>query len=608
MNNNKKSNLIEKFSNVTLKPGVYLMKDAQGEVIYVGKAQNLKKRLSSYFTEHGDIGIKTRVLIKKIDTFETIVTETEKEALILEANLIKRHRPRYNVTFRDDKRYPSLRLDINSLYPSLTIVRKIQNDGALYFGPFASAFAVRQTLKIIHRTFKLRKCKTREFRKRDRPCLNYQMDACLAPCCLEVSKEAYDDVVKEVILFLKGRTPELVKKIKKEMAHAAENQAYERAAALRDKMISLQKTLEKQVAVTTDFTDRDVIGLAREQEHSVITVLIVRNGFLLGTRHVTFKETISANDELIGLFLRQDYQKGGFIPKEVVVPFYPEEAPLLEDRLKKIKGSKVTILWPRRGEKARLVKLAIENAENHLKELKTAEALNRNMIARLQKRLRLVNIPERIECVDNSNISGTNPVASMVVFENGKPAKSYYRRYKIKSVPIHDDYAYMAEALKRRFGRGQDSRPYPDLLMVDGGKGQLNIALSVLRELALDETVEVIGIAKKDQKKGEHEDKVFKPNQSNPLSFGKERDLLLFLQQIRNEAHRFAITFHRKRRAKTALTSVFDSIPGIGQKRKEVLLKHYGSIKKIRTAAVEELTALPGMNRRAAESIKEHLR
>jgi len=387
MNNNKNSDLVEKLSSVTFKPGVYLMKDAQGEVIYVGKAQNLKKRLSSYFTQHGDIGIKTRVLIKKIDTFETIVTETEKEALILEANLIKRHRPRYNVTFRDDKRYPSLRLDINNLYPSLAIVRKIKNDGELYFGPFASAFAVRQTLKIIHRTFKLRKCRTREFRKRTRPCLNYQMDACLAPCCLEVSKETYDDVVKEVILFLKGRTPELVKKIKKEMARAAENQAYERAAALRDKTISLQKTLEKQVAVTTDFRDRDVIGLAREPERSVITVLVVRNGFLLGTRHVTFKETMSTNAELIGLFLRQDYQKGGFIPKEVVVPFYPEEAPLLEDQLKKIKGSKVTILWPRRGEKARLVKLAMENAENHLKELKTAEALNRYMIARLQKRL-----------------------------------------------------------------------------------------------------------------------------------------------------------------------------------------------------------------------------
>ena len=607
MAKNKHLDLAEKLSSVTFKPGVYLMKDTLGEVIYVGKAQNLKKRLSSYFTEHGDVGIKTRVLIKKIDTFETIVTETEKEALILEATLIKRHRPRYNVTFRDDKRYPSLRLDINNLYPSLSIVRKIKNDGALYFGPFASAFAVRQTLKIIHRTFKLRKCKTREFRKRNRPCLNYQMAACLAPCCLEVSKETYDDVVKEVILFLKGRTPELVKKIKNEMARAAENQAYERAAALRDKMISLQKTLEKQVAVTTDFKDRDVIGLAREPERSVITVLIVRNGFLLGTRHVTFNETMSTNAELIGLFLRQDYQKGGFLPKELFVPFYPEEAPLLEDRLKKIKGSKVTILWPRRGEKARLVKLAIENAENHLKELKAAEALNRNMIARLQKRLRLVKIPARIECFDNSNISGTNPVASMVVFENGNPAKSFYRRYKIKSVPIHDDYAYMAEALKRRFGRGQDSKPYPDLLMVDGGKGQLNVALSVLRELALDETVEVVGIAKKDPKKGEHEDKIFKPNQSNPLSFGKERDLLLFLQRIRNEAHRFAITFHRKRRAKTALTSVFDSIPGIGPKRKEILMKHYGSIKKIQTAAMEELTSLPGMNRRAAESIKKHL-
>ena len=610
INGVKKQNqeLAKKLTTVSSHPGVYLMRDEQGRVIYVGKAQNLKKRLSSYFSEHLEINIKTRTLIGKITDFETIVTASEKEALILEANLIKRHQPHYNVTFRDDKRYPCLRIDIENPFPRIAIVRKIKTDGALYFGPFTSASAVRQTLKVIHRTFKLRKCKTRDFRKRTRPCLNYQMDICLAPCCLDVDQGIYAEVVKEVTLFLRGRTPTLIQKIKKEMNSAAEKQEYERAAALRDKIASLEKTLEKQVAVTTDFMDRDVIAMAREPDGSVITVLNVRNGFLLGSRHFTFAETISPDDELIGAFMRAHYVQNRFIPKEILIPLFLEDNAIHEEWLSIKKGPKVKILWPRRGEKNRLLKLATQNAENHLQEAKTSAALSKNLLARIQKRLRLENFPQRIECFDNSNISGTNPVSSLVVFEAGKPQKSSYRRYKIRHVLIQDDYAYMAEVLKRRYGKGADSYPYPDLLMVDGGKGQLNIALAVLYDLALEDMFDVIGIAKKDARKGETADKIFKPNQSNPISFGKEKDLLLFLQRIRDEAHRFAVTFHRKQRTKTSMQSALDTISGIGKKRKEILLKHFKSIKKIRAATIAEMAVLPGMNRKAAEAVKAYLR
>jgi len=600
-------NLIEKLSGVPPKPGVYLMKDAGGEVIYVGKAKNLKKRLAAYFTRPGQLDTKTGVLVNKISTYETILTGTEKEALILESSLIKRYKPRYNIDLKDDKRYPSLRLDITSPYPNLVIVRKIVKNGALYFGPFASARAVRETLKIIQKTFKLRKCKTRAFKNRSRPCLNYQMGACLAPCCLKVDEQIYNEVVKEVILFLKGRTPELIQKIKAEMVSAAKVQDYERAAILRDKIFFLEKTLEKQVAVTTDFKDRDILAFARSPELSLITLLSVRGGFLLGTRHFSFKETMSTDGEMIGAFIRQYYEKAHVVPQEILVPIDLEDTVLLEAYLKRVKAKSIRILWSRRGVKANLLKIAVQNAQNELKNLIASAVAEEDLLTRLQKRLKMGSIPKRIECFDNSNISATAPVSSMVVFENGKAKKSSYRRYKIKTVSVQNDYAYLAEIIGRRYGKGEESKPYPDLLMVDGGKGQLNIAVSVLRGLHLENEFEIIGIAKRDEKKGEVEDKIYKPGRANPISFGREQDLRLFFERIRDEAHRFAISFHRMRRTKTAMRSVLDSVPGIGVKRKKALLKHFGSIKKIRAATLDELTALPGMNRKAAEAVKSKL-
>lgn len=596
-------NLLKELPVVFSGPGVYLMKDASGTIIYVGKARNLKKRLSSYFSGTGRLDKKTEVLVKKISTFETIITDTEKEALILESNLIKKHRPRYNVILKDGKRYPSLRLDTKNSYPFLEIVRKTKKDGAMYFGPFSSAGAVRQTVKVINKTFRLRKCKTKDFQNRSRPCLNYQMGTCLGPCCHNIDETVYQEIVREVSLFLKGRAHELIKNIKKEMIEASENHEFEKAARLRDKMFSIEKTVEKQIAVTTDFMDRDVIAIAGEKDLSMIVVLFVRGGLLLGSHRFPLHETMSSDAEIIGAFIKQYYEKSSFIPKEILTSTNLEDSMVLEEWMKDLKGEKVSISWPRRGEKARLSHIAMQNAENELKNHIISEEAHKNLLLRLQNKLGMDKIPNRIECFDNSNISGKEPVSGLVVFNHGKFERSSYRKYKLRTVNAQDDYAGMSEVLKRRFGNTENKVPLPDLLMVDGGKGQLNIAVSVTRDLNLGGRFDIIGIAKRNEQKGETEDKIYKPGRANPVNMGREGDLLVFLQRIRDEAHRFAISFHRTRRNKTSIRSALDDVPGIGKKRKEKLLKYFGSIKKIRAATLEELSALPGMNIKAAKAL-----
>ncbi len=603
-----KPHLKTQLTNVSDQPGVYLMKDSLGDVLYVGKARNLRKRLSSYFSSQSGRGIKTTRLIEKIDSFETIITETEKEALILESNLIKRHRPHYNVILKDDKRYPSLRLDITQDHPSLEIVRKIKKDGALYFGPFTSAQAVRQTLKIINKTFRIRKCRSRAPKTRNRPCLHCQMDGCLAPCCRDVDRDEYHAIIQEVIQFLKGRTPRLIKKIRTEMMAAAEVQDFEKAAMLRNKMFALEKTLEKQISVTTDFKDRDIIGLARSLPNTILTLLYVRGGFLVGMRHFHFTETLDSEPDTIAAFIRQYYAQNHFIPEEIIVPLPIEDRDLMESWLNTRKGARSYIKWPQRGEKVKLIQMANQNANNELKDVINANAQNQELLQRLQRRLKLSRFPDRIECLDNSNLGGSNAVAGLVVYEKGRPAKSMYRKYRVKTVTMSNDYATMAEILQRRFKKKGGSRePYPDLLMLDGGKGQLNIACEVIDKLKLEHQIDLISIAKKDINKKETADKIYKPGRRNPITFGKEPDLLLFLQQIRDEAHRYAVTFHRHRRTKSALRSQLDTIPGIGKKRKQLLLTHFGSIKKIRAAAPEEICQLPGINIKIAEAVKKAL-
>jgi excinuclease ABC subunit C len=604
-------NVEEKLSRTGHEPGVYLLKDENDAIIYIGKALDLKKRLASYFKNAGHSDMKTGVLVDKVFDFDTIITRNEKEALILESNLIKRHRPRYNVVLKDDKRYPSLRLDLKEKYPGFSIVRKIGQDDAVYFGPFASAQAVRETLKTINKTFKLRKCRAREFKTRTRPCLHCQMEGCLAPCCLDVDPQVYRDHVNEAIMFLRGRTTDLIAKIKLQMEAAASAQEFEKAARIRDKMFSLERTIEKQIAVTTDFQDRDVFAIVRSNGDALITVFNVMSGFIKGTRHFSFEEIMSTSDEALGIFIRQYYDKSVSLPKEILVSLDLQDAPLIEEWFKTVKGKKVKILNPKRGEKAKLLAMVTHNAEKELRELTATKTAEMELLSRLQRKLKLPRLPERIECFDNSNISGSEPVAGMVVFEKGKAKKAAYRRFKIKAVHTHDDYAYMSEVLKRRLGKSTSQRkpePLPDLLMVDGGRGQLNIALAVIKELSLEGQFELIAIAKKDEKKGETRDKIFKPIRTNPIGFGKDVDLLLFLQRIRDEAHRFAITFHRKRRAKTTLKSELDDIPGVGKKRKTILLKHFKSTGKIRQAGIDELNALPGITRSAAEAVYNYFR
>jgi len=604
---NAKTDIQQQLSRAANEPGVYLMRDAEGTVIYVGKARNLKKRLSSYFKPSGHRDVKAGILVDKIDAVDTIITATEKEALILESNLIKKHRPRYNVILKDDKRYPSLRIDLNEKYPNFSIVRKIGTDDAKYFGPFASAQAVRETLRTINKTFKLRKCKAKDFKTRTRPCLHCQMEGCLAPCCLDVDPAVYHEQVGEAIMFLKGRTSDLIRKVKIQMETAAEAQEFERAARLRDKLFSLKRTIEKQIAVTTDFKDRDVFGLSQSPEFAVITVLAVRHGFLTGTRHYSFSETISTPAEMLATFIRQYYERHPFVPEELLTSLELEDTGLTEEWLRNIKKKKIRIICPRRGEKARLVTLAVHNAENELSNVTALHSAEMDLLLRLQRKLKMNKLPARIECFDNSNISGTEPVAAMVVFENARAKKALYRKYRIKTVTQHDDYAYMEEVLQRRLGKGEASRPYPDLLMVDGGKGQLNIAMAIVRDLGLEEEFDLIGIAKKDEKKGEIRDKIFKPGRVNPLAFGRDGELLLFMQRVRDEAHRFAVSFHRRRRTKRSLQSALDSIPGVGPKRKATLLKHFQTIKNIRAAGVDEIGALPGFTRSAAESVRKAL-
>ena len=599
--------LKEKVAGLPNAPGVYLMKDARGHVLYIGKARDLKKRVPSYFRETGPRDLKTRLLVGKIANFDTILTNTEKEALILESNLIKRHRPRYNVILRDDKRYPCLRLNIKSLYPNLTVSRKIQKDGALYFGPFPSAGAVRETLKVINKTFKIRKCKSKKPKARQRPCLHYQMERCLGPCSRSVDPEEYATVVNEVILFLRGKTPELIKGVRKRMESAAAREDFEAASIYRDRLFSLERTLEKQVATTTDFKDRDVLGMARQGKAAMMMVLFIRSGFLLGHRSFYLSETVASDAEMITSFVKQYYEEAPFVPEEVLVPTPPEDQALLEDWLVDLKGEKVRIIIPRRGEKAKLLKMAEQNAEKGLKEELNAAMAKQALLERVQKRLALMRRPERIECFDLSNIAGTEGVGSMVVFERGSPAQSNYRKYRIKSAPGRDDYAMLSEVLARRYKKVDAGQPLPDLLMVDGGKGQLNIAVAVLKALKLYGSFDVIGIAKKDPERDDTEDKVYKPGRKNPLSLRRDQDVLLFLQRVRDEAHRSVITYHRKRRLKTYRRSVLDEIPGIGERRRTSLLKHFGSLKRIKAASLEELAAVPGMTRQAAKAVFDAL-
>lgn len=588
--------------SVSIASGVYLMKNAKNEIIYVGKAKNLRKRLASYFQKKDHIDPKTELLIRKIHTFETIVTAHEDEALLLESNLIKQHRPRYNIQLKDDKRYPLIRLDTNSTYPYLSVVRKSKPDGAIYFGPFASGQSVRQTIQTINKLFKLRKCRHKEVKKRNRPCLNYQIKTCLGPCCFPVDTKAYQQIVEEIILFLKGRTPALVKQLKRKMLDYADKQDYENAAVIRDRMQAIEKILEKQVAVSTSPVDWDVIGCAQSDHGTVFTMMDVRRGRLAGTRHYYFSKGLATMNEMMESFIREYYEKLPLIPNTLITSLDLPHKDSLERYLAKLKDKKVHVLHPVRGEKRRLTSLADENAQNELTERDANRNKRFRSLAGIQKALKLKHIPGRIECFDNSNIGGSSPVASRVVFIDGEPDTSQYRRYHIKTVQGPDDYASMKEILSRRLDNKTD--PLPDVLMVDGGRGQLSIAVHVISEIMENQQFCVIGIAKK--KAHEKKDKIYIPKRSNPIKISD--DALLLLQHIRDEAHRFAIQFHRKQHQKKQISSILDEIPGIGTRRKTLLIEHFGKIQNIKQAKIEDFESIKGISKTLAMQIIETLK
>jgi len=580
------------------RPGVYLFKDRAGQIIYVGKAKSLKKRVLSYFKSTGELPHKTAIMMSRARGLDIILTSTDKEAFILESNLIKKHLPRYNIILRDDKQYPWLRFDVHDPYPRLTIVRKPKKDGARYFGPFSSAQSVRSTLKLIDRIFQLRKCKTRGLPRRSRPCLNYQLDRCLGPCSQRITPNRYREVVLQVTLFLEGRSHELVRTLKKNMEEAAENLDFERAARIRDQIKAVEKTVERQHVASAKSQDQDVIGLAQKNGAFQLAVLFIRKGYLTGSRDFFIKSRGGSPSEVIEAFLKQYYLREHFIPKQILISEPVEDVLPITEWLSDMAGRKVSIVRPSRGDKRRLLKMAVANAETLL----TAHADDQVVLALAESALKLSRTPRRIEGLDISNLSGNMAVGAVVSFVDGQSLKSGYRNYRIKGVEGIDDYAMMSELVSRRLSK----EPPPDLFVVDGGKGHLQAVKRVVDRLSSDQLPDLVAIAKEDKKGGG--EKIYIPGRKNALPLKPDHPVLHLLMRIRDEAHRRAITYHRKLRGKGLRESVLDHIPGIGLKRKKRLLEHFGDVETISKAIEEEILSVSGMTRSVAKNVVDFLK
>jgi excinuclease ABC subunit C len=586
--------------NIPQEPGVYLFKDKSGKVLYIGKAKNLNKRINSYFGKARDLAYKLSIITMNAHTVEHIITTTEKEALILEGNLIKRYRPRYNVILKDDANYPLLKLDINNRYPRLSIVRRMKNDGALYFGPFTSASAVRSTLRLIGPIFPLRKCRTRETAKRSRPCLNYQLGRCLAPCCLEVSLDDYQEIVHHVKLFLEGRNRELISQLKEMMQKAARELNFEKAARVRDKIRAVEKTVERQTMVSTGGKDQDIIGLSCSGKKAGIVILLVRSGYMVGTRNYSIHCEWENSGEVLEAFLKQYYRDKGFVPPEIILSDAIDDKRLISEWLTGMAGKRVSISAPSRGDKRKLVNMAVVNAENMLLERQKGD--QSAILEEARSILHLRRRPGLIEGMDISNLRGDLAVASLVTFARGLPQKSDYRNYRIRDVEGIDDYAMIAEVIKRRLKKGKP----PDLFVIDGGRGHLSVALKTMEDLGLEDPPDVISIAKADQGKPRDIDKIYLPDRKNPLILSRNNPVLSLLMRLRDETHRRAISYYRKRRGKRLTGSELDGIPGVGPKRKVELLRYFGDIKSLAKAGIGELNEVPGINRTVARNIFDY--
>ena len=609
-------------------PGVYSFKDARGVVIYVGKAISLRNRVRSYFALANQGDFKVRGIVANAADLEYIVVDSDQEAFLLENTLIKKHRPRYNVRLKDDKTYPYIRINLNEPWARVEFTRRLQNDGAYYFGPYASATSVRKTMDLLNRLFPYRSCTRTITGKDPRPCLDFHIKRCLGPCIGAVGQEEYASVLKEVVLFLEGRDDEVKKDIKRKMLEASEDLNFERAAFYRDQVVAIERVTEEQKTVSTKMESEDVIAIAREKNEVWVEAFFIRGGKLIGRDNFILEAPEEEDDStVVAGFVKQFYGSSPYVPPRILVQHpLPEDESDIRPWLEQRRKGKVHIISPVRGEKKRLVEMVAKNAQEGLTQLRVKWLADKDAtnaaLEQIKEELGLPRLPRRMECYDISNIQGTNSVASMVVFEDGQPKKAHYRRFQIKTVEGANDFASHQEVLRRRFKRaktqamkqqeaeqaGEGNAPTdsgeswaiePDLVIIDGGKGQLNAALVVMREMDLQH-IPVVGLAKQ-------EEEIFVPDMPEPEMLPRECQALYMVQLIRDEAHRFAITYHRNLRSKRAVVSALDIVPGVGPKRKKALIRHFGSVQKIREATLDELAAAPGMTHALAAKVKEYL-
>ena len=589
-------------------PGCYLMRDTQGRVLYVGKARNLRARVRAYFNET-DTRPSVRFLMRRVASIEYLVARNEKEALLLENTLIKEHRPRYNVRLKDDKNFLCLRLHPGETFPRLTLARRFARDGAQYFGPFHDARAARQTLRRLQKLFPLRTCSDHVLRSRTRPCLYYQLGLCVAPCVGRVSTEDYARLVEECLMALEGRNAQLERELLDRIRALSDALRFEEAAVLRDRLMDLRKTFEPQAVLDRGTEDRDVFGVCVEGRYAELAVLHYRGGRLLASRDFAVDlRDLDLEESLPGLIL-QFYEMTPVIPPEILVSRPVEEQVALEEALTERRGARVIVQCPRRGRKRELTALADANAKKGFQEKRLQERATATALEEIQRFLRLSRLPRRIECFDISTFQGRQTVASMAVFEDGEPVPSRRRRYLISSESAGDDFMALREATLRRYRRARDDEEYPDLALIDGGKGQLGVVLAVLKDLGLQDRVPVAAIAKeRSGRKGAEQDRFFIPGRANPIVPPRSGAGPRLLARIRDEAHRLAVTFHRARRGKDTLTSALTRIPGVGPARARALLRAFGSMASLREASEEALAAVPGISKKLARTIAEHLK
>ncbi len=590
------------------KPGVYLFKDEGGAVLYVGKAAALRNRVRSYFQKTGQLSSKTQRLVARAADFEFFVTDSEQEAILLECNLIKKYRPFFNIRLKDDKSYPYLKVSLDEDWPRIYVTRRVDSNKARYFGPYASAASVRQTLDLIQKLFPFRSCKKALADKPFRPCLEYHIHRCVGPCTGKVSAREYQEVIRQVIYFLEGKEELVLKSLQRKMREAAENTEFEKAAYLRDQIRAVTLVTERQKISWSGMGDRDAIAFVRLKDQTLVMVFFIRRGKLLGKEHFVLTSTQEETAaQILSSFVKQYYGFAVSIPPLILLQHPVDDAPVLESWLGQKRGGKVKFLTPQKGKNKELIAMVEENARQALEQLRVKLLVETDTVAQgleeLKQKFGLADVPKRIECYDISDIQGSLAVGSMVVFENGYPRKEYYRRFKIRTVDAIDDYAMMKEVLRRRLRRAAEGGSdgwdrMPSLLLIDGGKGHLNAALDVMKEAGV--SIPAAGLAKENEE-------VFVPGRSEPLDLARNSPGLYLLERVRDEAHRFALGYHGKLRQKHSIASALDGVPGIGPHRKKALLKQFGSVKALKQATEEEIAAVPGINKSVLAKLREYL-